>query len=299
MKGYLFLYKRGEVVLSWRYYKYKEMGNNQGQMDFGNNNNNENSNPVKIKPAANNGFSSWRRRPYEPGQKAPFALSRSKVDMFLKCPRCFYLDQRLGIKHPSMPAFTLNTAVDYLLKKEFDARRANGQAHPLMTAYGIDAIPAQHNELEIWRENFKGIRVLHPATNFELFGAIDDLWINPQGEYHIVDYKATSTVKEITLDDQWKQWYKIQAEFYQWLLRARGFSVNDVAYFVFANAVKDRKAFDGKLEFAVTVIEYKGSDKWVEKTLAEMKNCLESANVPALGANCEHCQYIEKAKTIQ
>jgi len=104
-----------------------------------------------------------------PGAKTPFALSRSKVDMFLKCPRCFYLDVRLGIKMPSMPAFTLNSAVDHLLKKEFDIRRANGTVHPLMAAYGIDAVPAQHNELEIWRENFKGIRVLHPETNFELF----------------------------------------------------------------------------------------------------------------------------------
>jgi len=246
----------------------------------------------------NGGFSKWSRKPYEPGQKAPFALSRSKVDMFLKCRRCFYLDARLGIKMPSMPAFTLNSAVDHLLKKEFDIRRANGEAHPLMAAYGIDAVPARHDELEIWRENFKGIRVFHPATNFELFGAIDDLWINPAGEYHVVDYKATSTVKEIDLNDKWKQWYKIQAEFYQWLLRAKNFAVNDVAYFVFANADKDKKAFDGKLEFDVTIIPHQGSDKWVEPTLAEMKNCLESDVVPPLNPDCEHCQYIEKAKNL-
>ena len=116
----------------------------------------------------------YKRQPYVPGAKAPFALSRSKVDMFLKCPRCFYLDVRLGIKTPSMPAFTLNSAVDHLLKKEFDIRRANGAIHPLMAAYGIDAVPAQHDELEIWRENFKGIRVLNPKTNIELLGAIDD-----------------------------------------------------------------------------------------------------------------------------
>lgn len=240
----------------------------------------------------------YKRQPYVPGAKAPFALSRSKVDMFLKCPRCFYLDVRLGIKTPSMPAFTLNSAVDHLLKKEFDIRRANGVIHPLMAAYGIDAVPAQHDELEIWRENFKGIRVLHPKTNFELFGAIDDLWINPKGEYHIVDYKATSTVKEIDLNDHWKKWYKIQAEFYQWLLRVRNFTVSDTAYFVFANAGKDREAFDGKLEFQVTIVPYEGNDAWVEETLAKMKECLDADNPPAPTPDCEHCQYIEKAKAI-
>lgn len=274
------------------------MANSQARMDFENHNNNDNGNPIKAKPAASNGFSRWRRKPYDPVDKTPYAISRSKVDMFLKCPRCFYLDQRLGIKTPSMPAFTLNSAVDHLLKKEFDIRRAKEEIHPLMAAYGIDAIPARHNELEIWRENFKGIRVLHPETNFELFGAIDDLWINPKGEYHIVDYKSTSTVKEIDLNDQWKRWYKIQAEFYQWLFRARGFNVNNTAYFVFANASKDRAAFDGKLEFDLSVVPYEGNDEWVEPTLAKMKDCLNLDIAPVPGAECEHCQYIEKAKKI-
>jgi len=240
----------------------------------------------------------YKKALYDPESPAPFALSRSKVDMFLKCPRCFYLEQRLGIKIPSGPGFSLNNAVDHLLKKEFDIRRAQGVSHPLMAAYGIDAIPAQHEELEIWRENFKGMRVIHKPTNFEMFGAIDDLWINPKGEYHIVDYKATSTQKEITLDDQWKQWYKIQAEFYQWLFRARDFKVSDTAYFVFANATKDRAAFDAKLEFAVTVIAHNGNDAWVEPTLLKMKDCLESAASPASGDGCEYCVYVEKAKSI-
>ena len=245
------------------------------------------------------GFGSWRKkRLYDPADRIPFPLSRSKVDMFLKCPRCFYLEQRLGIKIPSGPGFSLNSAVDCLLKKEFDVRRAEGVSHPLMQAYGIDAVPARHEDLEIWRENFKGIRTVHEPTNFELFGAIDDLWINQAGEFHIVDYKSTSTTHEISLDDQYKKWYKIQAEFYQWLFRARDFNVSDTAYFVFANATKDRKAFDAKLDFDVTIISHEGDDTWVEPTLARMKGCLDNDMPPAAGDGREYCAYIEKAKLI-
>lgn|GEM_PF-56117 len=253
--------------------------------------------PAK-KPAWSGGFGYFKKKPYDPASKTPFALSRSKVDMFLKCPRCFYLEQRLGIKIPSGPGFSLNNAVDHLLKKEFDIRRAQGMSHPLMEAYGIDAVPAMHENLEIWRENFKGIRVLHEATNFEMFGAIDDLWINSKGEYHIVDYKATSTTHEISLDDQYKKWYKIQAEFYQWLFRARDFKVSNIAYFVFANATKDRKAFDAKLEFEVTIIPHNGDDGWVEPALMKMKDCLESNDPPPAGDGCEYCQYVKKARLI-
>lgn len=289
--------------------KKSENGMSQSQMKFGG------ANKITVKstgaeftpdaPSAvkktgwDGGFKVYKKKLYDPASKAAFSLSRSKVDMFLKCPRCFYLEQRLGIKIPSGPGFSLNNAVDHLLKKEFDIRRAEGVSHPLMKAYGIDAVPARHEELDIWRENFKGIRVIHKPTNFEMFGAIDDLWVNPAGEYHIVDYKATSTAKEITLDDQWKQWYKIQAEFYQWLFRARGFKVNDIAYFVFANATKDRAAFDAKLDFDVTIIAHKGNDGWVEPTLIKMKNCLEFAVPPAAGDGCEYCQYVDKAKSIK
>ncbi|MEJ2441526.1 MAG: hypothetical protein P8Y06_01235 [Patescibacteria group bacterium] len=80
----------------------------------------------------------WTRT-YNPKNKTPFKLSRSKIDLFLQCPRCFYLDVRLGIKRPSLPGFTLNLAVDELLKKEFDLLRKKGQAHELMKKYKIDA----------------------------------------------------------------------------------------------------------------------------------------------------------------
>jgi CRISPR/Cas system-associated exonuclease Cas4 (RecB family) len=249
-------------------------------------------------PAAANRFFA-KKNPYDPGSRAPFSLSRSKVDMFLKCPRCFYLEQRLGVKIPSGPGFSLNSAVDYLLKKEFDVRRAQNEVHPLMKAYGIKAVPARHKNLENWRNNFRGIRFLHKATNFDLFGAIDDLWLNEENEYHIVDYKATSTTHAITLEDQWKQWYKKQAEFYQWLFRRNGFDVSELAYFVFCNATKDRAAFDGKLEFEVTIVEHKGDDSWIEPTVSAIKDCLESSVPPASNPDCEYCAYIEKAKKVQ
>ena len=108
-------------------------------------------------------------------------LSRSKIDLFVECPRCFYLDNKLGTGRPRGPSFNLNIAVDALLKKEFDVHRANGEPHPLMTNYGIDAVPFQHPALDIWRENFKGLECKHKATGLTVSGAVDDVWVNPKG----------------------------------------------------------------------------------------------------------------------
>jgi len=93
-----------------------------------------------------------KTRLYEPLSKEPFKLSRSKIDLFWECPRCFYLDRRLGVGRPSIPAFTLNSAVDKLLKKEFDINRTQKTPHPLMTAYEIDAIPLAHEKIDECRD---------------------------------------------------------------------------------------------------------------------------------------------------
>src|SRR3972149_10504652 len=57
---------------------------------------------------------------YNPKDKKPFKLSRSKLELFTECPRCFYLDRKLGVGRPPGFPFALNSAVDALLKKEFD-----------------------------------------------------------------------------------------------------------------------------------------------------------------------------------
>ena len=112
---------------------------------------------------------------YDPHSKTPFNISRSKIDLFLECPLCFYLDRRLGVGRPSMPAFTLNVAVDRLLKKEFDIYRAKKEAHPLMKRYKISAVPFAHADLDLWRENFTGVRFYHPETNLIISGAGGDV----------------------------------------------------------------------------------------------------------------------------
>ena len=231
-------------------------------------------------------------RLFDPSSQEPFKLSRSKVDNFIKCPRCFYIDRRLGIDIPPSYPFTLNSAVDHLLKKEFDTHRAAGETHPMMSAYGVDAVPYQHPDLDKWRDSLKaGIAYLHQPTNLILSGGIDDVWINPAGELIIVDYKATAKDREVTLDAEWQDGYKRQMEMYQWLFRQNGFKVSDTGYFVYCNGKRDAKAFDGKLEFDIKLIPYTGNTNWIEKTLTEIKACLMSDKIPPSGPDCDFCTY--------
>lgn len=238
------------------------------------------------------------RNIFKPSSSEPFKLSRSKLELFMQCSRCFYLDRRLGVGQPSGPPFTLNSAVDHLLKKEFDVHRTKGEPHPLMRAYGIDAVPFNHEDINIWRENFKGVQFLHRPTNFVITGAVDDVWLNSKKELIVVDYKATSTESEITLDSEYRQAYKRQMEIYQWLLRQNSFKVSNTGYFVYANGLKDRTAFDGKLDFSVQIIPYEGDDSWVEKIIFNAHDCL-MGEMPKSLNNCAYCAYRAAAKVYE
>lgn len=228
---------------------------------------------------------------YDPSKGQSFKLSRSKIELYCNCPFCFYLDRRLGISPPPSFPFNLNNAVDALLKKEFDAYREKKEPHPLMNHHGVDAIPFQHENLDEWRQNFKGITYLHQPTQFLVTGAVDEIWINRNKELIVVDFKATSKATEITLDAEWQNGYKRQMEIYQWLLRMNGFKVSNTGYFVYCNGKKDRNTFEGRLEFDIFMLPYAGDDSWIELKLHEIFVCLNSDQIPSNSIACNLCSY--------
>ncbi|HYF05207.1 MAG TPA: PD-(D/E)XK nuclease family protein [Patescibacteria group bacterium] len=235
---------------------------------------------------------------YDPESKQYFKLSRSKIDLFVECPRCFYLDRRLGLGRPPGFPFNLNSAVDHLLKKEFDIHRAGATTHPLMSHYGVDAVPFSHPLMDQWRENFKGIEFLHEPTNLLITGAVDDIWQSSSGELMIVDYKATSKETEVTLDAPWQDGYKRQMEIYQWLFARNGFPVAKTGYFVYCNGKRDAEAFDGKLEFEVKLIPYEGATEWIESVLEKIKGCLDGG-LPSANTTCDYCLYRKEAAPLE
>lgn len=228
---------------------------------------------------------------------AKWKLSRSKIDFFTECQRCFYLDNKLGTKRPGFPSFNLNIAVDELFKKEFDVHRKAGTKHPIMEQYKIDAVPFVHKSLDDWRENFVGITHVHEPTGMTISGAVDDIWVDPDGNLIIIDYKATSKEGKIEQlgDSPWEKQYARQLGIYRWLLEQNGFTVNDTGYLVYANASKDEIGFDNKLVFESTLVPVETSVDWIEGILTDIKACLDSDELPATGEACEFCPYREAA----
>jgi hypothetical protein len=198
----------------------------------------------------------------------------------------------LGIDHPPSFPFTLNSAVDTLLKREFDDCRSRGVPHPIMTAAGLNLIPFSHPQLDEWRHNFTGVQIPYGGS-YTFTGAVDDLWVDPHGVISVVDYKATAKETPVTaLDASHHGSYKRQIEFYQWLLRRKGFNVSDRAWFVYCTGDPGVAGFGNVLTFRTHLIPYDGDASWVEPCLDVLIECLNGGVIPPSGEGCVHCRYV-------
>ena len=214
-------------------------------------------------------------------------LSRTKIELSLDCPRCFWLDMNKGIKRPPPAPYTINSAIDGLLKQEFDIHRENGTAHYLIKKYNIDAIPYKCEKINTWRNNFTGVQFHHKPTDFLVFGAVDDVWINPAGELIVVDYKATGA-KSYQIYPQ----YKRQLEIYQWLLAQNGYKVAKIGYFLFAKVNKEGGFAEGKLSFDLFIEPQEADTSWVEGSIFSAKEIIDGT-IPQENENCAYCKFVK------
>ena len=250
----------------------------------------------------------------------PFELSRSAVEKYVQCNKCFWMEKVAGIKPPSIPAFLLNTNTDTLLKKDFDQYRGK-EPHPIMVKAGLEhLIPFEHEDMEKWEASIhfgstpNHFNTLHRESNILFGGGLDDVWQNKEtGELHIVDYKSTAQMGKTPkpLDESflqvpkdskypdYKAAYRRQMDMYQLIMRRKGFEVSKIGYFLYVDG--QHNGIDGMIDqedpavawmkFDTAIIPYEGDDSWVEAALMEIRggldelNSLDKTNAALVGFN--------------
>ena len=241
---------------------------------------------------------------YKPNQTEDFKISRGRFSNFLSCRRCFYIDRVIGLESPGTPGWTLNETTDILLKKEFDVCREAQTPHRLFLENGLDHfVPFKHADMDKWRDSLHhGLMTRFAETNIVLTGGVDDIWQNTQnGRLVVVDYKSQANTKSLDpftyLSDVYKHGYKIQMDFYSYLLNEMGFDVETVSYFLVCNADRKAPGFYGRLEFQEKLIPYGCSTDWIEIKVAEMVELMNGSEVPDANPSCKNCAYAaERAK---
>ena len=243
---------------------------------------------------------------YSPNQKEDFKISRGKFSNFLTCKRCFYLDRVKGLDPPGTPGWTLNETTDLLLKKEFDYCRERQIPHRLFIENELsNVVPFDHPEIDNWRDSLhKGLMLRYKDTNIILTGGVDDIWQhNISKQLIIVDYKSQAKLgrvdKQDYLEDPYHEAYKIQMDFYAYLLSGMGFDVHQTSYFLVCNAKRDDQEFKKRMNFDEYLVPYNWNIDWIDNKIDEMVNVMNDKQVPEQNLSCKNCAYSEQyAKVI-
>ncbi len=215
----------------------------------------------------------------------PYKLSPSAINLFLECPRCFWLDKHDKWKRPAGIFPSLPSGMDRILKEHFDKFRDAGKLPPEICENShckhlkIFGETKEEKELiTVWRNNFKGIRYTDSEGNV-LFGAVDNI-LKDKETLIVLDYKTRGfPVKEDTHTH-----YQNQMDTYNFLLRKNGYETEDYTFLLFY--IPSKVLETGEVVFDTTLVKIKTNPKSAEKVFKNALKCLEG-NEPE--EKCEWC----------
>jgi len=233
----------------------------------------------------------WKKKIYIKDNLNPFPISRTKVDLFFDCKRCFFLELKFGIKRPHGTPLVLNNTIIEQLKKEFDFFRKKQDIHPDIMKLNRKFVPANHERIIDWRNPFKGVRHIHKETNLKLFGTIDDLWFDLETrKYLTVIFKSTSKKEPLEISNIWPGYWK-QLSFYTYLLKKNSMEISNSGLIMYVNAIKEKDILNKEIKFDFFLFEQKLDFTWIENTIKEIYKLLINDSIPEHSGKCKFCNY--------
>lgn len=217
-------------------------------------------------------------------------MSPNSLNLFLECACCFWLDKKQGIRRPLPYPYALNSAVDILLKQEFDQYRKKNEPHPLIVSQGITAKLFYNQDLlNQWRSNFSGIRFYDKELDATLFGAVDDVLEFPDGKLAPLDYKSTGSSAANVYDR-----FQIQMDIYTYLLEKNGFSTPRKGYLAFYIVDKDN-GFNDRLPFRKELHEIDTNPSDVPHLFRDAVAVLRRNSPPPHNSDCKFGEWLKMA----
>lgn len=213
-------------------------------------------------------------------------LSPLALNLFLECPRCFWLRYRKGIKRPEGYHPTLLTRMDVEIKNYFSKFR--GSLPPELENKVNGKLIADLNLLKQWQNTRKPVLVFYPEPKIRFAGALDDCLISKSSnqKYYIpIDFKSRGS--DINKDPV-PSYSQNQLDCYTLLLEKNGYKTKNTAYLIYYILEKVQK--NGLIKFKVEVVEVKTNPKRALKVLDDAIETLKGA-IPEINLTCEYCKY--------
>tara|TARA_B100000963_G_scaffold354462_1_gene371033 strand:- start:909 stop:1646 length:738 start_codon:yes stop_codon:yes gene_type:complete len=233
----------------------------------------------------------WKKKLYINDNLTPFSISRSKIDLYFDCQRCFYLDQKHGIRRPHGTPLVINNFVVKHFKNILEDFRKKQIFFPESSKINRKLIPSNNKLLENWTHPFKGVSYIDKKTNLKIKGNLDDVWVcENTGESFPVIIKSTSRKKDIHSSNIWPGYWK-QLSLYSYLLARNSITTGSFGILLYLNASENLPRKLKKIDFELLIFEKKLDCTWIEPTFDKIYKMLNSMKVPLNSYSCKYCNY--------
>lgn len=216
-------------------------------------------------------------------------ISRSKIELFMECQRCFWLEAKYNIKRPeTISGGYIGQNYDPILKRVFDEHRQNSTKPKEIEEKELDLFP-DLEKIKIWRG--KGVEFYHHEHKLTYYGKIDDLLITKEKLLVPFDFKTT-----LSKNFQIYESYKRQLEIYGYLLQKQNEPVSNLGA-LYVIKIEITENFEKIEERDLLIIENLEYEKY-DEILENLKEVYYSDKEPDPHPACPFCYYFEKRKLL-
>lgn len=214
-----------------------------------------------------------------------YALSPSTLNIFIDCPRCFWLHINRNIKRPRGIFPSLPGGMDLVIKSYYDRFRLRNELPPELIGRVEGTLFQDIKTLNKWR-SWKDTNLIYEdvSLNTTLSGALDDCLVD--NNYYIpLDYKTRGSA----VQEDSSKYYQLQLDSYCLMLESIGCKTKNLAYLVYywPNEVKER----GNVNFNIQTVKLTTNINSAKKVLRDAVLLL-NGDIPKASANCEYCKLV-------
>lgn len=209
-------------------------------------------------------------------------LSPSRLNLFLDCTRCFWLENIKGIFRPDGVFPSLPSGMDIAIKAHFDRFRKLGELPPEIKGKVVGKLLGDE-ELITKMRDWKTFSFEDKEMGVIFRGGLDDCLVHESA--HIpIDFKT----RGFKLEEDSSGYYQNQLDCYALLLEKNGFKQPGFAYLVYY-IVKEVKK-NGAVKFDIRVVKIDTDSK---RAMDLLRKAVEVLNgpMPEPSDECEFCRW--------
>lgn len=211
-------------------------------------------------------------------------LSPTGLNLYLECPRCFWLSMVKGIKRPAGIFPSLPGGMDGILKTYFNEYRGQDVLPPLLNG---------QLEGKLLNPLPKTLFMKDDDLRAVLLGKLDDALDFGDGTFAPVDHKTRGyPPKEEILAP-----YQVQMDAYDLLMSSNNYPTRNVAYLLYYHPMSG--TLHEKFPFVLTVKPVPTNPERAMQLFRDAVSLLRSDEMPVSSNTCEYCAWSKTMNNLE